>query len=194
MKKSLFSIVAVSAVILSGCGARGVLLTPSCDYVEAASLEPDQRKQLEQMQDSLLHARALRAVNSHDFIIEADQLMFKRGRTANVSSLTNFVSLFGDRATVQVAPFAAGGPNGVGGITLDGRPSGLSIRTDKNGYTILSMNVSGTAISATVTLQLYPKSNRGEVTVVSNFHSQRVTLRGRIIPTQASNAYKGYAL
>jgi len=193
MNKLLFSITAILAALLTGCGSSGTLLTPSGEYVEASSLQPQERRQLQQMQDSLVHARAVQAIRNHDFILEADQLIFKSGKNANVSSLTNFVSLKDDRATVQVAPYAGGGPNGVGGVTLDGTPSDISVTTDKNGYTIVKMNVTGSVMSAVVTLTLFPSNDRGEVTVTSNFSSQRITLRGRIIPTELSNAYKGHS-
>ena len=83
------------------------------------------------MQDSINYAKALHALETLNFVMEADQLVFKRGRTAFVTSATNFVSLSDDKAIVQVAPFNGGGPNGIGGITLEGRASNIRIKTDK---------------------------------------------------------------
>lgn len=92
------------------------------------------------------------ALEKSNFVLEADQLLFKRGGTAFVSSNTNFVSLSDNRAIVQVAPFNGGGPNGVGGITVEGSASNVKVQTDKKGNTTLSMNVMGTGISATVNI------------------------------------------
>lgn len=53
---------------------------------------------------------------------------FKYGTSAFVSSNTNFVGLDGDKAVVQVAfnvPFS--GPNGLGGITVDGNASNYKV-------------------------------------------------------------------
>lgn len=190
---SLFSVIILFAALLTGCGGSGLLLTPSGDYVEASLLPAPQRKVLEKAQDSLYHIRALRALESREFVLEANRLITRRGRTANVTPSTNFVSLHGGTASVQVAPFAGGGPNGVGGITLDGRPSDIRVSTDSKGYTIMTMNVSGAVIAASLTIQLSPGGDNAEVTVSSSFSSQSVTLRGRLIPYESSAAYKGTA-
>ena len=72
--------------------------------------------------DSINYANALQALENLDFVLEADQLVFKRGMSVFVSTTTNFISVQNDKAVVQIAPFnAGGGPNGVGGITVAGR-------------------------------------------------------------------------
>ena len=53
--------------------------------------------------DSVLHLGAVQALESGAFVVEVDRLIFKRGRTASVSSNTNFVSRDGDEAFVQIA-------------------------------------------------------------------------------------------
>lgn len=69
--------------------------------------------------DSVLHLGAVQALESGAFVVEVDRLIFKRGRTASVSSNTNFVSRDGDEAFVQIAfNTVLAGPNGVGGITV----------------------------------------------------------------------------
>lgn len=55
--------------------------------------------------DSVNYVRAIKALEDLDFVLEADRLIFKRGTSAFVSPITNFVSLHNDQATVQVAPF-----------------------------------------------------------------------------------------
>ena len=77
------------------------------------------KKQLAAIQDSINYKNAVSALEKSNFVLEADQLLFKRGGTAFVSSNTNFVSLSDNRAIVQVAPFNGGGLNGVGGITVE---------------------------------------------------------------------------
>lgn len=72
------------------------------------------KKQLAAIQDSINYKNAVSALEKSNFVLEADQLLFKRGGTAFVSSNTNFVSLSDNRAIVQVAPFNGGGPNGGG--------------------------------------------------------------------------------
>ena len=78
---------------------------------------------------------------------------------------------------MQISPFqSGGGPNGVGGITVEGTPTGLKMETDKKGITRLSMNVTGNGISAQVTVTLSPSDNRATATIIPNFNSLNVTL------------------
>ena len=152
--------------------------------------ERERRKQLEAMEDSLNFVRAVEAIEKLDFVLEA----FKRGQSVFVNSTTNFVALQDEHATVQVAPFyGGGGPNGVGGTTLDGRASNIILRTDKKGNVTLTMSVMGTGLSATVSISMAKGSNRASVTVNPNFHSNRVTLDGVLIPSSQSNMFKGRA-
>ena len=139
---------------------------------EKSELTKEQKKQIEAIRDSIHYAQAIQSLETLEFVMEADQLVFKRGHTAFVTSNTNFISLSDDRAVVQIAPFHGGGPNGIGGITLEGKASNIRIKTDK---------------------KLYKGSNKASVTVNPNFHSNRVTLNGVLLPTEYSGVYKGRA-
>ncbi len=148
-------------------------------------------KRIEAIKDSIRAAEAFRALEQSDFVLEADRLSFKHGETAYVTSSTNFISLTGDKAVIQIAPFPGGGPNGVGGITLEGRATNVKLKTDKKGNSTLTMNVSGAALSASVSLSLPKNSYTASVTVNSNFRSRRVTLYGTLLPTAKSDIFKG---
>ena len=63
--------------------------------------------------------------------MEADHVVFKYGNMAYVNSNTNFVSVKGDKAVVQVAfNIPVSGPNGIGGVTVDGSVSDYEVKTD----------------------------------------------------------------
>ena len=98
---------------------------------EKQKLTREQRKYLQAVQDSIDYINAYTALENLDFVMEAERLVFKRGETAVVSSITNFISLKDDRAVVQIAPFRGPGANGVGGITLDGKATNITIKTNK---------------------------------------------------------------
>ena len=149
------------------------------------------QKQLEAIQDSIDYVNAANALENLDFVLEADQIQFKRGGLAFVSSTTNFISLSDSKAVVQIAPFNGGGPNGVGGITVEGTASNIKMKTEKNGNVFFSMNVMGAGISASVDIWLYKGGNSATVTVNPNFHSNRITLNGRLVPTALSELFKG---
>lgn len=79
----------------------------------------------EQAQDAISYDDAMAALKAHQFVMEADQVMFRNGRSAFVNSNTNFVLVNQGRGTVQVAfNTAYPGPNGIGGVTVDGTVSG----------------------------------------------------------------------
>lgn len=127
-------------------------------------------------------------------MLEADKLVFKYGDMAYVQSNTNFISLSDDEAVVQVAPYNAGGPNGVGGVTLDGRASNIKMRTDKKGTITYSMNIQGAAISGVVTITLPKGTNLATAVIEPTFSSNRITLSGRIVRKKDSIVFKGSSI
>ncbi|WP_294470395.1 DUF4251 domain-containing protein [uncultured Bacteroides sp.] len=147
------------------------------------------------MTDSLTHAKAVNALLNQNFVLESDELTLKHGEHGYVNSATNFIALHKGLATIQVSPFySGGGPNGVGGITVEGRPSGLKVETDKKGITRLSMNVSGSGVSAQIVVILNPTDNRATASILPNFNSLNVTLEGRLLPFGESTVFKGSSL
>ena len=161
---------------------------------QTRSADRERAKREQAVADSLAHLKALRSLDRLDFALEADRLTLRRGRVVFVSSDTNFVTLSGDMATVQVAPFMGGGPNGIGGITLEGHASNIRVRTDKRGNTTFSMNVFGRGISATLSIRLPAGSNRASVSIDPNFSSDRIQLTGVLVPLDESRVFKGSAL
>lgn len=178
-----------------------MMLTTCLTIVEAQSAKEERAKlreerRLEQARlDSLFYLQSVKAIEEKSFVLEADRVIFKRGQTAYVSSNTNFVALDGDKATVQIAfNIPVSGPNGIGGITVDGTVSGYEQKTDKKGNLYVNFNVTGVGISARVDITLPHGSQNASVTILPNFNSNRLTLDGHILPLHLSNIYKGTAL
>lgn len=180
----LFILISAAALLLGSCTA----LTPE----QKAAKEAE--KQLELRHDSLRHDAAVAALEGMNFVLEADRLVFKRGRPAYVSSTTNFISSVNGVTTVQVAPFNGGGPNGVGGITVEGRASNIKKSVDKNGTFNMSMSVIGNGISASVNISVTGGTNRASAIVSPNFNSNRITLEGQLLPAADSGVYKGRSI
>lgn len=151
-------------------------------------------KKLAQLEDSLRFVQAVQALKNLDFVLESNKLQFKRGETAFVNDITNFVAMHDNKATVQVAPFNGGGPNGVGGVTVDGRASDITMRTDRKGNVIFHANITGNGISAMIDITLYEGNNRASVVVNPNFNSNKITLYGTLIPSKLSTIFKGMPL
>lgn len=155
----------------------------------------EEKKAEQEALDQMLFEEAKQAINDKQFILEADQVMFKYGTTAYVTSNTNFVAVKGDEAVVQVAfNIPVSGPNGLGGVTVTGSVSNYKVKEDKKGNLSVSMNVMGTGISAMVTIQLPNGTNRATVDISPNFNSNRFTLTGSLLPADKANVFKGWSL
>ena len=155
----------------------------------------EHEQQLHQLADSLAGVQALAAVHNQDFVLEAEQVTFRNGMTTFVNSSTNFISVKGNRAVVQISPSNfASGPNGLGGVTVDGTISGQQIKVGNKGNVTYSFNVMGIGINAQVEIYMYPGSNSATATIYPNFNSNTVWLQGDIVPYENSNVIQGSSL
>ncbi len=154
-----------------------------------------QDRQMTELTDSIAAVQARAALKNQDFVLEAESVQFRNGSTVFVNTSTNFISVKGNRAVVQISPSNfASGPNGVGGVTVDGIISGQEIRTDRKGRMTCSMNVTGIGINAQVEIYFNPASNRATATVYPNFNSNTVWLQGKIVPYESSRVIEGSSL
>ncbi len=162
------------------------------DRAKKQKLTREQRRQLQAAQDSVDFVNAYAALENLNFVMEAERLIFKRGETAIVSPITNFISLKDDKAVVQIAPFRGPGANGVGGITLTGKATNIKIKTNKRGVTTFSMDVIGRGISAIIELNLYQGGNKADVLISPLFNSEKLKLDGNIVPCEESRIFQGH--
>ena len=142
-------IILLVSVVLFGCVGYAQAQTSE------KKLSRQERKEAKRAMEQALFEEAKQAIENKSFTLEADQVIFKRGRTAFVSSNTNFVTVNGNKGSVQVAfNIPVSGPNGLGGVTVDGNVSGYKVTTDKKGNIRLAMNITGVGISAQVNISL----------------------------------------
>ena len=154
-----------------------------------------EKKEMQKALEMRLFDEAKEAIENKSFVLEADRLVFKYGNSAYVSSSTNFISVDDDDATVQVAfNVAASGPNGLGGVTVEGRLSNFNIKYDKKGNMFVTMSISGVGLSATVALTMRYGNNTATANINPNFNSNIITLDGNIIPFEKTRTFKGMAL
>ena len=155
----------------------------------------DERRHIQELTDSIASVQAFAAVKNQDFVLEAQTVQFRNGATVFVNDMTNFISVKGNRAVVQISPsdFAAG-PNGVGGVTVDGRISGQEYRVGKKGFATYSFNVMGIGINAQVEIYLTPGTNQASATIYPNFNANTVWIQGNIVPYENSNVIEGSSL
>lgn len=154
-----------------------------------------QDRQLRELADSLAGVQAAAAVRNQDFALQASQVTFRNGMTTFVNSTTNFISVKGNNAVVQISPSNfASGPNGVGGVTVSGLISGQKMMTDKHGRMTYSFSVMGVGINAQVEIYMTPGSNSASATIYPNFNSNTVWIEGDIVPYANANIIQGSTL
>jgi hypothetical protein len=125
-------------------------------------------------------------------VLQAQTVQFKNGSTVFVNSATNFISVKGNRAVVQISPSNyALGPNGVGGVTVDGMVSGQEYRVGRRGNATYSFSVMGVGINAQIEVYLTPGTNQASATIYPNFNSNTVWVQGNIVPYENANVIEG---
>ena len=161
---------------------------------EALKKEREARKVLEAQQDSVAYLQAVEAMKAGAFVLEADNVSFPNGIVRYVSSNTNYVQVDNGKGIVQTAfsNFAYNpGPNGLGGITVEGTISGLQMKEDRDGNFYYNYTIQGVAISATVFITLTGGTNQASVTISPNFNNNNMTMMGRLVPLGESEVYQG---
>lgn len=155
----------------------------------------DEDERINSLVDSLAWVQAKAAVQNMEFVLEADHVTFRNGSRVSVNSGTNFISVNGDKAVVQISPSTYyAGPNGVGGVTVTGRINDLKTTVDKKDRMTLSMSVTGIGINAQVEIYIYPGSNRVTATVYPNFNSNSVSFDGTLVPYSNASVFEGMSL
>ena len=161
---------------------------------EALKKEREARKALEAQQDSLAYFKAVEALKEGAFVLEADNVTFPNGITRYVSSNTNYVQVDNGQGILQTAftNFAYNpGPNGLGGVTVEGNISGLKMKEDKDGNYYYNYTIQGAAVSATIFITLTGGTNQASVSISPNFNSNNMTMTGRLLPLDESDVFQG---
>lgn len=186
--KKLF-VIALALATVTGAYAQQT----SKDEKKAAKQAQKEMRRAEQSAMKMAeYNQAKGALEARDFVLEANQLVFKRGQTSYVNPNTNFIALKDGRASIQIAPNnAVAGPNGLGGITVEGNASSIKYNVDSKGNITFSMMVNGRGVSAQVELSIPYGSAVCSADVIPNFNSQRMSFNGTLLPTSESNVFKG---
>lgn len=163
--------------------------------MEAFKARSQERREIDDLTDSIAGVQAKASILNQDFVLEADQVTFKNGSSVFVNSNTTFISVKGNRAVVQVSPSNfSPGPNGVGGVTVDGMISGMQKMIDNKGGVNITFNVTGIGLNAQIQIYMYPGTNQATATVYPNFNSNTVWIQGDIVPYESSSVFEGTSL
>ena len=199
MKRFFITIVAMLAVFMAA-GAQNDMYNvgnKSKESIEneAAALKRQEQKNLQQKIDSVQFIEAKEAIRDTAFTLEADNVVFKYGERAYVTPSTNFVSVSNGNAVIQTSfNIPVAGPNGMGGITVEGSISKYKTSTDRDGNIRVSFYTMGTVANCQVNIVLYADSNKATVDLFPTFNSDRLTLEGAILPNNKSFVVQGRTL
>lgn len=194
---SMKKFIALAALIMLGITAGNAYAQENrtekrADRKAQRDAERARLKAEEKANNAFSYQEATAALQAKQFVVEADRVMFRNGQSEYVSSNTNFVLVNENRGTVQVAfNTAQPGPNGIGGVTVDGSVSDLQSTTDKKGNQNIRFSIQGVGVSAQVFLTLTNGGNDASITISPNFNSRSMTLSGKLVPLEQSNIFKG---
>ncbi|MBQ8673550.1 MAG: DUF4251 domain-containing protein [Bacteroides sp.] len=190
--------IAMAALLLVGTIAGSLYAQESSSAQRRAErkakrdAERARLKAEEQVENEISYEDAVAAIKDNQFVLEANQVQFRNGQTAFVNSNTNFVLVNKSNGTVQVAfNTVYPGPNGIGGVTVDGTVSDMQTTTDKKGNVNCNFSIQGIGISAQIFVTLYSGSNTATVSISPNFNNNTMTLNGNLVPLEQSSIFKG---
>lgn len=141
------------------------------------------------------YQKAIAALDKRDFVIEIDKLSFSGYPTIFCTEFTNFISFHDGESVVQIT-LDNHNPrqNGIGGITLKGRPTELTDYTTKDETRIVSMQIQGIAISAKIDINMVKGDNYVTVKLSSTYAGKVTTIYGKLVPWEESSVFQGTPL
>ena len=161
-------------------------------WIEAREQRRAEAKQLEAVQDSVAFLKAVEALKAGNWVLEADNVVFRNGMLRFVSSNTNYVAVQDGEGTVQTAfDNFVYSPNGLGGVTVQGEVSGQDLSQDKDGNIFMNFSVFGGAISATLNLTLTAGTNEASIYISPNFNGNNLTMNGNLVPYSEATIFEG---
>ncbi len=173
MKRLTLFIVAVSTLSLVSCGP-------------AKPLTPEEQAVL----DSKIKLYT-EIFEQKSFVLEANTVYSKKGRSFQMNSSINFVKLDEGVGVVQLAFDQLVGWNGVGGITLDGKVRNYKInKGDGSKMPSVQFDMNGTLGWATVRINVN-SSGMARADVDAGMSGDRVSFSGPLKPLKESSVYQG---
>lgn len=181
----------------------GLILLLSCNILvaqesekkmtrkERRAMEREKKEAEEKVYEEQQSAIVKMAIDSANWVLEADMLFNRYGRSVNVSSTLNFVGVTNDFATVQLGSQSGLGYNGVGGVTLDGKVTKYEVDyNEKKGTYFIVLIVSSALGTFDVRMSANKTGSMVDATIKGN-GPQSVRYSGRLLPTSMSTIYKG---
>lgn len=197
MKRVLFLLLA-TAFLLPTFESNGQAMTQSkpqspnqeLSKQQTRQMKRDERKKTRELANQQAFDAAKTALQDRNWVLTANTLFGPRGSAIPVSDNTNFIQFKGNTVYVQLAFNNIAGPNGLGGITVQGTPSQITCTTDKYGNITYSFYVNGIALTAQVVVNLSSGGNYATGAVYPVMNSNNLTFSGILVPTSQAGIFR----
>ena len=82
------------------------------------------------------------------------------------------------------------GPNGLGGITIQGTPSQISFTTDNQGNVTYSFYVNSITLTAQIVVTMNSGNNYANATIYPMSNINNLTFSGVLVPTSQAGVFR----
>jgi hypothetical protein len=183
--KAIVIIAAISMIGLSSFAQE-----PELSQREKQKLDKQLQKEQKEEESARKREIVKLMVEHGRFVLEADRLRDKRGNTAIVTPMLNFVLADSLNGVLQVGSNNYVGLNGVGGITVEGTISHYKyVQNEKNKTFFVSYSLMTPTGTYDVRMTVYPEG-RADATISSSWPGQ-LNYSGYIVPQPLSRVYQG---
>ena len=150
----------------------------------------DQRQKAREEENQEEFNAAVEALQNRNWVLMANTLYGPMGNAISVSDNTNFIQFKDNTVYVQLAFNGIAGPNGLGGITIQGTPSQINNTTDNQGNITYSFYVNSITMTAQVIITMNAGSNYANATVYPMSNINNLTFSGTLVPTSQAGIFR----
>jgi hypothetical protein len=154
-------------------------------------LTREEKKELRRQQKEEAEKLVTAMIESRQFVLLADNIQSRQGRTFPVSSNINFVLVDSNEAVFQFGSVRLIGINGIGGITVEGKITYYDVKKyEKSGAYYIKMTISTSTGFYDIKFNI-SSTGVADAEVESTMAGGGFSYLGRIVPAHQSRYYKG---
>jgi len=149
------------------------------------ALKKEKQREAEANQAALVQT----SIHYKKFVLEGQFLSNKYGEQVVVDPILNFISVDGEECTFQLGKSQGLGPNGLGGVTIEGKIKDFEVQINKKGIYYIKFRVTSSAGTLFIHMDVSPLG-KAHATITSNTSSNLIYI-GNIVPLESSRIFKG---
>ncbi|MFV0417307.1 MAG: DUF4251 domain-containing protein [Dysgonomonas sp.] len=179
MKKIIFLTLVGIALLFTGCKSQ------------QDPIAKEKERAIKAVAAQSLYEAAVKALNQQNFVFEADRLSYTNNKPEPVNPGSNFISLSGEVANVEIFPRTLIlDSSAIRDINVKGNATNIEMKTDAKGNVTFKMYVKGTDIEATITINMSNGKNNSTAIISPNFDGKTITLYGHLYEFETTKEYE----